>query len=85
MNKVASIEVYLNEKTKENINFYITHDKSYGVKIEKGNEEINLPNISEEKGILTKLLGEMLYENNDITQLSYIIEDYMYNKKEQTV
>ena len=74
-------------KKAEKIVYYILEDERFGVQISKNSEDENskenelvMHNIVNSRKEAETILGNLIRNNNDLTQTSYIIEDYLKNK-----
>ncbi len=74
-------------KKEEKIVYYILEDEKFGVQISKNSEnenskdnELVMHNIVNSKEEAEEILNNLIRNSNDLTQTSYIIEDYLKNK-----
>lgn len=84
------IEVTIKEATnkkEEKITYYILEDEGFGIQISKKSEDENskenelvMHNIVNSRKEAEDLLNNLIKNSNDLTQTSYIIEDYLNNK-----
>ena len=71
------------EDQREEINYYILEDKSYGVCISREykddtfkKEEIVMENVFTNIEDVKKVIDLLISQGNDLSQMQYIIEDY---------
>ncbi len=84
--KYAELTIKQLEK-EENIVYYILEDKQFGIQISKKttnenseNNELVMHNIVKNKKEAENILDNLIKNNNDLTQASYIIEDFLKNQ-----
>lgn len=68
---------------KESINYFVTKDEAYGLKITRAisenefdNQEIVIKNISAEEENVKKMIDEIISNGNDLSQIGYVVDDY---------
>lgn len=88
LSKFAEIAIkQANKENVENIVYYILEDEQYGIQISKKStnenseeNELVMHNIVKSKKEAENILDNLIKNNNDLTQASYIIEDFLKNQ-----
>ena len=74
----------MEEERENKIIYYITKENKFGLKIVKEiknkiieNNEIEIKNISEDKAEVKRLIDLLISNQNDSSQMQYIIDDFI--------
>ncbi len=87
--KFAQIIIQDDSEREERIVYYILEDENFGIQISKDPEnenskdnELVMHNIVKTRKEAEEILSNLIRNNNDLAQASYIIEDFLKNKKD---
>ena len=72
----------------ETVEYYITQEESFGLKIVKTvenndaeNDEIIMQNITKEKSLIEEVITLLIRCGDDFSQIQYIVEDFLEKSK----
>lgn len=87
--KFAQIIIQNDSEREERIVYYILEDENFGIQISKDPEnenskdnELVMHNIVKTRKEAEEILSNLIRNNNDLAQASYIIEDFLKNKED---
>ncbi len=87
--KFAQIIIQDDSEREERIVYYILEDENFGIQISKDPEnenskdnELVMHNIVKTRKEAEEILSNLIRNNNDLAQASYIIEDFLKNKED---